>query len=408
MPTKRHLIRGCILMVGALVSPANSAPPAIGEDVALQETLRRFGLTEMLSQLIAEHPPRDDIDASLAQRALALQRAAEPNISASEKTAHIQKAVEILESLIRHHGTDGRQFRWRLDLGSDVLYKQAEPYFNAVLFKGGSDADRVRLLQLAGKAAGLFESLRAELKAEHDRIEELDPASFERVRDSGLVERVEALLPLASYFEQWARFYRALALDPQSPKAQSTFADVIRYMTADNEFTRIPHAETGVQCQALWITGAANRLLGQYEAAMKLLIESIRTVEKLPDPSVKAELKWVAVLGRLELIKVLRDQKRFDKAIEASGAFRRWAGKELSGDYATLEAITLLEGDDLPSSCRGPGRGGQASRGGIAANAIAKTAHRIGALPPRASGSALPDGVSVDGQSIRCAASGRF
>jgi tetratricopeptide (TPR) repeat protein len=41
---------------------------------------------------------------------------------------------------------------------------------------------------------------------------------------------------------------------------------------------------------------------------------------------------------------VLRDQKRFDQAIEASGAFRRWAGQELGGDYATLEAITLLEG----------------------------------------------------------------
>ena len=50
--------------------------------------------------------------------------------------SNVSEAVAMLETVVKNHPDDPRRFQWQMDIGHDILYKLAEPYFNNILFSG--------------------------------------------------------------------------------------------------------------------------------------------------------------------------------------------------------------------------------------------------------------------------------
>lgn len=340
---------GSLLYVTLIASVASGQPrPTQPEDrlldpARLRAELLQRGMSELLQAFLEECPPTGPVEKLIYEREIQLAVYADKSRDEEECLVALDKAISLLEEAIAKYPDDKRSLDWRLQLGKDLIYKRAEPYYNNILFRGGSTTDREQLLAIATRATQAFDDLNKAITRWNQSLQRLNEAELRKVENSGEIARYRALELNSKYFTNWAKFYRALASPPDKTR-EDLLKDVVTYLTVEKkDWIETDHKESGVQCQSLLLLGMAYRLAGNADKAVEYLRKAVDRVSSLTDPSDKRSLQWVVFLGKMEQIKVLRDTGRFQEAHEAIAALTKGMAEESSSPSLEL-AAALLEG----------------------------------------------------------------
>ncbi len=353
MARERHILGWLVLVVltagadGAR-APAEAERPRQPEDEILEpsrlrgELLRR-GMTDLLQTYLEECPPMSEVEKLIYARQQKLAVYNDKSRDEDECLAALDEAIALLKQAIERFPDDPRAIDWQLQLGKDLIYKRAEPYYNNILFRGGSEEDRKQLLAIAKRATEEFEALGKKIDNWSTRLQQLSEPELRKLENSGEIERYRTLELQSGYFASWAKFYRALAARPGKERDKLT-QEVITYLTIEKkEWIETDHKQSGVQCQALLLLGMTYRLAGQPDKATRFLRAAVERTSQIRDPGERRSLAWVIHLGKMEQIKLLRDSGKYDEALTAVKELT----EELSDKPQSLSlllCVALLEG----------------------------------------------------------------
>ncbi len=287
----------------------------------------------------------DRVEAALADRRAMLAVYNDSTRDAQTRIDALAAAVTILEELVRRFPDHPDSLEWQLQLGLDLIDRQAEPHYSNILFDDGSEDDRQALQTIAAKADAIFEQLRKAIWRVEDRLEQLSPVEYEKRDRQGVVRRIVRLRSQSEYHHAWARFLHALALSESNPRRTQLLTKAIHYVVHQKKLTLRDHAETGVQHQSLLLAGMASRLLGRLTDATKHLGQAIALVSALDQPPSDHRMTWLAGLARLERIRALRDADQFDEAYAAIGECREWLQQKAPDSFRLELAVALVEAD---------------------------------------------------------------
>lgn len=346
MSVHRRAVSPLCLMI--LIAGAGAPRPMQPEDRLLDpsrlrgELLRR-GMTDLLQVYLEECPPTGGADKLIYERQRQLAIYADKSRDEDECLAALDKAIALLTEAISTYPDDERVMDWRLELGKELIYKRAEPYYNNILFRGGSKEDREQLLTVTTRATQAFDDLIKAIDAWNRNLQQLSERALARLENSGQIARYRTIKLNARYFASWAQFYRALAAPPGQER-DAILKRIITYLTVEKkDWIEIDHTESGVQCQSLLLLGMTYRLAGDAGRAVEFLTRAVARTAELTDPAEKRSLRWVTWLGRMEQVKVQRDSGEFDKALAGIRAMT----KDLTDSQQALSvelAAALLEG----------------------------------------------------------------
>ncbi len=344
----RSILLICVLMLlSGAASPRSMQP----EDELLDAErfrgeLMRRGMTDLLEAFLEECPPTRPVDKLIYARQQQLAIYADKSRDEDECLAALDKAIVLLSEAVEKHPNDPRAMEWRLALGKDLIYKQAEPYYNNILFRGGSKEDRARLLAISTRATETFDALIKVIERWDRDAQHLSESELRRLDNTGELDRRRELDLNARYFASWAKFYRALAAPPGKDR-QAVLDEIITYLTVEKkDWIETDHAQSGVQCQSLLLLGMTYRLKGDQNAdeqAVKYLRQAVERAAKLTDPGEKRDLQWVVFLGKMEQIKVQRDTGQYAEALASIKAMTQEMADAPSSPSTEL-AAALLEG----------------------------------------------------------------
>ncbi len=301
-------------------------------------------MQELLDFALRHADEADHADAQLLRRNVLLEIYEDETRDNDEKLAALSNAIGVLDDLVTGQPDDPRCNDWRLMLGKDLVYRQAEPYYMNILLKTPTAEDRRALLAITTKAADVFDALKTSVTEEKDRIESLGPEKF---NDTviGRLRKLDELRLAGEYFGAWAVFYRALAMDPADAQRAALLKEVLAFLVEQSNYVDRPHGETGVQCESLVLAGMASRLLGEYPTADNYLGRAIEVAETVEMPEARAAVAWVVVLARLEQIKAARDRGDGNAAVAGIERFRTWMAAAAADNLGAQLAIALLEMD---------------------------------------------------------------
>ncbi len=334
----------CILVLAPAESTSRPRPVPPEDRVLdpsrLREELLQRGMSELLKAYLADCPPTSEADKLIYDRELQLAIYADKSRDEDECLAALDKAIGLVEEAITRFPNDVRSLDWRLQLGKDILYKKAEPYYNNILFRGGTATDREQLLAIATRATQVFSDLDKVFTRWNQSLGKLKEADLRKLENSGEITRYRSLEVNAKYFNNWAKFYRALAMPAGKPR-EDLLKEIISYLTVEKrEWIETDHKESGVQCQSLLLLGMAYRLSGNDGKAMETLQQAVRRTEAL-EPGDRRNLQWVASLGKMEQIKVLRDSGKQDEALKGIRELTRGLSEEPQSLSIELAAALL-------------------------------------------------------------------
>jgi len=315
------------------------------DNTKFRSELLRRDLGELLEYYKRTRPPVPrGPDAELLRREELLSRYRDTSLRMSERVATLDQAMAILETLIQQRPEPPRAWQWKLQLGKDLLFRRAEPYYNNVLYRGWTSADAATLEQIATRAEDTFVELADEIAAFLARVDDMSLAEFRRVERTGVLKVADTVKPQAEYFLQWSRFYRVLACEQDRRKSQRRLRDIIQFVEQESDYTNAPHSETGVQAQSLLLIGMCRRLVGDWQQAGERLVQARDLVSSLPAEE-GGPVRWVFVLAQLELAKLARDAGHFALAHQVVAAMEEWRLQEMPDNFALALALALLDGD---------------------------------------------------------------
>lgn len=346
MPLRRRYLLALPLIGLLLAADAERTPQPedkLLDPARLRDELLQRGMTTLLDAYLEQCPPQSPAEKLIYERQRQLLIYNDKSRDDQECLAALDRAIELLARAIKEHPDDPRAMDWRLQLGKDLIYKRAEPYYNNILFRGGSKEDRERLLAITREATQAFDGLLREIDQWNQKLQTLSESELRKLQNSGELQRYRTLELQSRYFASWARFYRALATPPGAER-DKMLEGIITYFTVEKkDWIEIAHKESGVQAQSLLLLGMTYRLAGRAEKAMTALDQAVKTVEALPDPAEQRSLQWVAHLGRMEQVKVLRDAGQYDDALSAIRTITKGLAEEPQSLSVEL-AAALLEG----------------------------------------------------------------
>jgi len=337
-----------ILTCLMLCAPAAEAKPGEADVVAgrldnvvFAEGLLDRGLTELLEAFLQGHQPSDAIEKKLLRRIAKLAVYRDQSRPPADRLAAMGEAIAILREVAASNADDPRGLQWRLELGYDLLYRQAEPYWSNLLYGFGTEGDRGKLAALAGEAEWVFKKLAGD-------VLKLRKAAGD---DRGSVpvgwpgwEVTERVGARAGYFCAWARFYRALALPPEAEEQRRRLLDGVTRYVQESGYLDEAHRHTGVGFEVRLLAGMAHRRLGQGEQAERFLRMASEWSSALADRAERKEVLWVVNIARLEEVRLLGEAGRFDAASQAIAELRNWVKVSGQQDNRALPLATgLLE-----------------------------------------------------------------
>ncbi|MCG3138414.1 MAG: hypothetical protein HJJLKODD_02278 [Phycisphaerae bacterium] len=333
------MVIGCSLVLAA-GEPENDRLP----NDTFRRGLKQYGLNDLLDYYVQQFPPGDPIEAALLARELKLNIYADPSVPAAERMTAAREAHALLQQLLQANPDHPQRYTWQLDLARDLIDRQAEPFYNNILYRGGSSADREQLRQLTTAALAIYDRLIAELTRAVAGIDDLSIQEFERLAKIGYIEQVENLLPKTRYFHCWARYYHALTLSADDPERANILQQVLLYLQDESKLTTIEHETSHYQAQSLLLAGMTSRLLNNVDQTEQYLSQAANIVSNLPDFAERYNLRWVQVLAGLERIKNFRDNGRYDQALQLVTRQREELPKDTASGFAVRFALALLEG----------------------------------------------------------------
>lgn len=344
------MMRAWILLAALAISAGG--PAAWAQDFenerlsgkTFRRGLKQLGLIDLLEYFILEFPPKDPVQAALLRRELRLNLYSDPTVPAAERLLALADATVILRELIGTYPDHDARFDWELDLGRDLIFREAEPYRNNIMFRGGSPEDRLELSRITTEALKVYDQLGVELNEAEARIDDLSVKQFEKLAKSGYISRIENSLPKAKYFRLWASYYHCLTLDEDSAGLAAPLNEIVRYLNEDAKLTTIAHATSHYQAQSLLLCGMAYRLLKSADRAEEYLFRAGSIVEEIPNFTERRDLKWVVMFAALERVRNFRDTGRYKSALATLDEFRDSLPSSAPGTFSLHFALALLEG----------------------------------------------------------------
>ncbi len=339
-----RFVLGFLAVVPIVQGASDDEPEAARlSDAIFRQGLQERGLTDLLEFYLSEYPPADAIDALLLRRELKLAQHADATRSEEERRAALQSADEILLHLVRQYPEDLRRLDWRLEYIRSMVHRHAEPHCLRILYGSGTDEDRERVLQKAGRGLEEIGYLMSGVQKELERLDKMSVRDYERLEARGYIDKVEQMQPQADYLRWWATFYLALARAETDPYREGELRQLLKELREPNGALATPHETSHVQAQAQLLAGMSLRLLHDYDQAVVLLNSAIATVSTIPDPGERQSLQWVVTLAMLERVRALRDSHAFDAALDRLEDFREHVGLNAAGDFQINLLIGLLE-----------------------------------------------------------------
>lgn len=346
-----HLIvLTCIGLNAVAQSPAddNHSTPLSAEELRLspaifREGLRQRGLTELLDKHLRDYPPLNASAVILMQREVKLAEFADPNRPMAERRAAVAEANKLLDRLIRENPDDPRTLEWQLLLAHSLVYEEGEPHAINLLYFGGNTEDRRKLAPLTQRALSTLNNLLARIDEENARIDGMDPATFEKVDQDGLVEKLDRLKPSAQYLQLWAFFYDALHRDGADTNRLQLLERIGQTFSENTDWLTTPQTVSHVQIPALLLAGMAQRRLGNHASAREHFERVFAAAEKIVDESEKQALQWAVMLAGLEAARNARDEGRFEDADEHLARLRSAPGSRGAGQYGVRLAAALVD-----------------------------------------------------------------
>ncbi len=321
----------------------------------LRKRLQELGLVDLLELHLQLLPPDRPLEAHTQGRQLALLQYGRQDLSTAERLAAAERASNHLRALIDAYPDHEGRFMWRLDLGRDLIDRQAEPFYNNIMFRGGTDDDRTALAELTSEAIDVYADLIAELIEIEQQIDDMSISEFERMTRNGQIDQIEQLLPRARYLSMWANYYHCLTLQSRDPRRIELLNKVITYLTQESQLVDTPHNMSNYQAQSLLLAGMAYRLLNSSDRAEVLLDRAAGVAGTLPDVANRHRLQWVVTLAELERVRNFRDSRDYDRALRTISRYRSRLRKDDPQRFNIEYALALLEGtvcraqaEDLP------------------------------------------------------------
>lgn len=333
------------------------------EDDALERVLKQRGLTELLERHLELAGGQDPVSRHLARREALLAAYRDTARATDDRLAHLKRATRQLEELLAEVPDHPEAPEWQLQLGIDLLFKQAEPHYNNILFRGGSSEDYAALRELAARAETIFADLGRMEERLTERVETMTEQEFARFERSGVLERLDEVVPRAGYFLRWASFYRIMgelgesgAGDIDEP-ARKTLREAVEYLTRQVLSDQRPRVETGLHCQSLLLAGMCRRFLGDYRAAEQALNQCVVAAEAVPLAERPADLDWAVSVARLELIRAAADSGQYDAAHQAATDLLEKTRRLEPENFSMMLSLALLDRRVYRRQMEGPGAG---------------------------------------------------
>lgn len=340
----------CFGLKAAAQSPADDShsKPLSAEELRLspaifREGLCQRGLTELLEKHLRDYPPLSASAVILMQREVKLAVFADPNRPKAERRAAVAEANLLLDRLIRDYPDDPRTLEWQLLLAHSLVYEEGEPYAINLLYFGGNAEDRRKLAPLTQRALSTLNDLLARIDEENARIDEMDPATFERVDQDGLIERLDRLRPSAQYLQLWAFFYDALHRDGADTTRVQLLERIVQAFSENTDWLTTPQSVSHVQIPALLLAGMAQRRLGNHASAREHFERVFAAAAKLVDETEKQALQWAVILAGLEAARNARDEERFQEADDHLVRLRSAPGSRGAEQYGVRLAAALVD-----------------------------------------------------------------
>ncbi len=338
-----------VLVAAAVAGPVATAPgQSVERSRRLAETLRQYGMTELLEQLVGAATDAGDpasklllVEARLAKAAKlgdADARAAEINAAAKllravlverEKAAEAERAKELNQ---KETSGDAQlsYFKLKLKLAHALGILRVEPYANPVLFLYGTAEDRKALGAYAGEAMPVILKLQREATDTVRRWRQ-DPLKVVTV-----LPELEPLHEKIEWTGAWMQFYYALGA-PADAETRVKRRRILRQALAmARKFTEPKY---GVEPRAQLLMGRAHRELEEHRLALDRLQRV--TGENVPGGARIEALFEVArtqadhALGLHEDTKTDEASAAFDKALEFAEAFQA-TGRKIAGQQGKL------------------------------------------------------------------------
>ncbi|MCB9850784.1 MAG: hypothetical protein H6817_08775 [Phycisphaerales bacterium] len=328
---------------GARASETEEAESQRFNNQDFYEGLIELGLLDLLDYHLAENPPSDELTGLLLQRKVKLVVWENHDIASERRRASLADANAVLAQMIREHGADRRALQWQLDLAQSLIYEQAEPYYTNILYRGGTDTDFRALAALMTQATDVLESLRKYLEAEYARIDDLSVGAYERLDESGYVQRIEEAMPQTDYMLRWAKFYAALAMKENDATRRALLAGVLDDLVHHTTLLTTDHITSHVQAQSLLLAGMISRRLADDESANRYLRDAGDIAAKLPNIQERRDLQWVVLLSTIERVRALRDAQRFDEAMSVLNTLRNKLERESDIDFGRKLILAILD-----------------------------------------------------------------
>ena len=203
--------------------------------------------------------------------------------SREQRLTAIDQANAILVKLIEDKPYDARRFDWQFTLAHSLIYQEAEPFFSAILYHGGSSEDRSELVARSSRAVGVLESLVDQLAEENKRIDGLSIREFERLEKNGYIARMDSLTPKSRYLQLWAQLYDALPRTDSDPRRAGNLRAILAELDSDPAILATDHADSHVQVQAWLLAGMSHRLLNEHDKARSHLGRALLIASSLND-----------------------------------------------------------------------------------------------------------------------------
>jgi len=346
-------ITGCglrivVLLALGLVAGRTSAQDRPAEEdrfdsAAFHNALRQRGLNELLELHLREFPPRHPESLLLLKRQVKLATYADQSLPEDARYAALHEANNLLEDLIAIRSIDPRRHQWRFELARSLIFEEAEPFIARILLLGGNADDRRQLGHRAARAVSALDTLKKEIETEFARLDAMPIREYERIEQSGRIDRLESVKEESDYLALWVLYYDALARGGDDPVRVRRLEAVLGHFEQESWLIETPHEETHVQAQSLLLAGMACRLLGFDDDADRHLGLAVRVAQRIGDPRERQSLGYVALRGTVERSRALIHKDREDKALAVLRDFRQHVAGSGGDDFRVRLVLAMAE-----------------------------------------------------------------
>ncbi len=278
----------------------------------LAQTLRAFGMNELLAELVRSDKGADAKSAALLVQVRIAAAAKAEDQAGRDKL--LDEAIVMLDKLVKATAdaaddeAELQHYRFMLDRIVVEGITKTVPYIERLSYFQARPGDAVAVAKLTRSAVGLLDRLTAKLGMLHEEW-----ADDEGRMVTGVLWRMEAFIQEVRYRGAWIRMYRAMVLPADSDERAMLLQQAI---TDVGDFADAEDNSSGEKFDSLLLSGMCARMFGEWRDASGFL-------KRAADKDARTGIRLKAYF---ETVVCFIDRKKFAEAQKAVGEFIKQAG----------------------------------------------------------------------------------